>query len=156
SDEGNRVVLGTERGRVVDLDLEGRRNRPDRNLGGPVEHLAIQPLWLVAGSGRSMWIIRGEEHSGVKMGLDEAIQQVTSSADGRRVAACGQQGRVRAWEIAADGASASPIGPDQRASGEGLALGFSPGGETLAVGDGSGQVRSWRIPTGEVRPGFAA
>ncbi len=157
SDDGNRVVLGTDGGRVVDLNIQGQRNRPDRPPlpGGAVKHLMIQPLWLLAGAGTSLHVLPGEDRPGAEMALGEPIEDVATSADGRRVAACGTRGLMRAWEIPADGGSAKPIALSQKVAGQGLSLAFSPGGDVLAAGDGSGQVRSWKLPTGEELPAIA-
>ena len=84
--------------------------------------------------------------------LDEAIARVVISADGRRIAASGQnQGSLLAWEVAADGASARPIALDRKADGEVISLGFSPGGEALAVGDRTAGFGSGTLP--RARPG---
>ena len=153
SDDGDRVVLGTETGRVVDCDRRGNRTRADRTLpGGEVRPLAVQPLWVMAGCGRSAWLLTGREEARTELPMGEPIEQLVASADGRRVAACGQQGVVRAWEIAADGRE-KPIDLGRKEAGDGLSLAFSPGGDVLAVGHGSGQVRAWQVPGGEPRAG---
>ena len=94
---------------------------------------------------------------GVELTLDEAIAQVASSVDGRRIAACGgNQGSLRAWEIAADGASARRLALEEKFGGEVVSLGFSPGGEALVVGDQDGGIRLWDIPSGGARPPIMA
>ena len=157
SDEGNRVVLGTESGRVLELDIQEERTRLDRHLqGGAVEHLIIQPGGLLAGAGTTLHVLLGEDQQGVKLEIGELIQQVTTSANGRRVAATGKQGAVCAWHLADDGKTAKPIALGQQEAGQGLSLAFAPDGDVLATGDGNGKVRSWKVPTGEVLPAIAA
>ena len=132
SDEGKRVVLGTASGRVVDLDVDTQnpRVRVDRaRLGGKIDYLSIQPLWLMAGSGGSLQVIRGDDRPGAALLLDDAIEHVASTADGRRVVACGKRGSVRAWDIAADGATAVPISLSQAESSKVPSLGFLPRGD---------------------------
>ncbi len=158
SDDGNRVVLGTRSGRVVNLNIQGQQTPPDRPPlpGGEVKHLMIQPLWLLAGSGNTVHVLLGEGRKGAELDVGEPIQQVTASADGRRVAACGTHGVVHAWEIAADGATATPIALTRQDAGAGLSLAFAPGGDVLAAGDSDGRLRSWKVPAGDELPTVAA
>ena len=156
SDGGDRVVLGTESGRILVHDSRENRSLADlRPAGGKVMSLSVQPRWLMAACGRSVWIIADPGHPPSELPLGEPVEQVVASADGRQVAACGQQGRVKAWRIAADGLSHEEIPLGEKVGGQGLSLAFSPGGDVLAVGDGNGQVREWRVPGGEPRPEIA-
>ena len=154
--DGNRLAIGTDSGRVVECDSRGERTQPDRKLpGGAVGRLSIQPLWLMAAAGRSVWLLAGAGRADSELALGEPVEQVAASPDGRRVAACGRQGTVLAWEIGDDG-RALPIDLGQKIAGDGLSLAFAPGGDVLAVGDGSGQVRAWRVPGGDPRPAIPA
>ncbi|MHB1561357.1 MAG: WD40 domain-containing protein [Isosphaeraceae bacterium] len=160
SADGSRVVVATASGRVVTCDHRGNRvgvehRLPDepRDARG-VEHLSVQPLWVMAGCGRSVWLL-GDRGLRSELPLGEVVANVAASAGGRRVAACSAQGRVRAWEVAEDG-KPRDIPLSDEVKGDGLSLAFSPDGKLLAVGDGSGQVRSWRIPQGTPMPRFAA
>ncbi len=160
SADGSRVVVGTASGRVVTCDLQGNRvgvehRLPDepRDARG-VEHLSVQPLWVMAGCGRSVWLL-GDRGLPTELPLGEVVASVTASAGGRRVAACSAQGRVRAWDVA-DDRKWRDIPLSEEIKGDGLSLAFSPNGRLLAVGDGSGQVRSWHIPEGTPMSRFAA
>ena len=150
--------MGTEDGRVIEYAAPTWDKERERKLAGAVTSVAIKPLWLVATAGRSVQIIPREgAEKRTELRLDEAIARVVISADGRRIAASGQnQGSLLAWEVAADGASARPIALDRKADGEVISLGFSPGGEALAVGDRYGGIRLWDTPSGAARPPIVA
>ncbi len=151
ADDGTRFAIGTSEGLVATFDSHGEKTRPDFKISGSVDQLAILPLWLAAGSGRSLRIIphEGAEPPGIL--LDEAIGRVSFTADGRRVAAVGKfDGSVGVWDIAADGAS-SPL-KLEKVPGAALSLAFSPGGDAVIIGDGDGRIRRWRIPEGKSEP----
>ncbi len=57
--------------------------------------------------------------------------------------------------MAADGGR-RPLLLEVKTAGDVVSLGFSPGGETLAVGDQDGGIRLWDIPSGAARPPIAA
>ena len=156
--DGNRLAVGTEDGRVIEYAVPGGEKQREHRLSGAVTSLAIKPLWLVAAAGRSVQIIPpAGAGKGIELALDEAIARVASSVDGRRIAACGRnQGSLRAWEVAADGASARRLALDEKVGGEVVSLGFSPGGEALAVGDQDGGIRLWDTPSGAARPPIMA
>ncbi len=161
SDEGDRVVVGTEDGSVADFDHRGKPIVPAHKLAGErgerIDYLAIQPRWLVAGSGSSLQIIPAEkDHPGTVLELGDPIERVAFSIDGRRIAACGKyEGRVRVWHVAADGDTHTVLDLKQNVK-DVLSLAFAPGGKTLVVGGAGGDVRSWRIPSGEPRRPIAA
>jgi WD40 repeat protein len=156
SDKGKRVVLGTESGRVVDLDIQGHRNRPDRSLkGGAVKRLMIQPLRVLAGAGNSLHVLPEKDGPATELPLGEPIEHVAASSDGQRVAACGAQGLVRAWAIPDDGGSPAVIELGRAGRDRVVSLAFSPGGETLVAGEVDGRIRSWTVPAGEERPAIA-
>ncbi len=157
SPDGDRMAIGTDSGRIVVCNSHGERIRPDRNIpGGAVGRLSMQPLWLMAAAGQSVWLLEDKARADTELALGEPIEQVVASADGRRVAACGRQGTVRAWRIPATDGHWEPIDLGRKIVGDGLSLAFSPGGDVLAVGDGSGQVRAWQVPGGDPRPAIPA
>jgi len=158
STDGVRLAVATEDGRIIEYSVPGGEKRRERKLSGAATSLAIKPLWLVAAVGRTVQIIPpGGGGNGIELALEEAIARVALSTDGRRVAACGRnQGSLRAWEVAADGASARRLALDRTVGGEVVSLGFSPGGEALIVGDQDGGIRLWDTSSGATRPSIMA
>ena len=152
SDDGTRLVLGTDKGVVADFAADAKPNRLDQTFDGPVGHVKILPNWVAAASGNRIRIV---PHAGRGVPtdlepLDEPISQVAFTADGRRAAAVGQfQGSLCVWEIAADGASSRRLPLDDKVAGGGLSLSFAPGGDAVAVGDGDGRIRRWSLPEGK-------
>jgi WD40 repeat protein len=158
SADGTQIVLGTEQGLVAGFDEGGKKNRPDLQLSGPVSHLSLLPMWLAAASGRSLRIV---PHDGLGLGgellLDEAIERVSFTADGRRVAAVGKfEGSVRVWEIAADGVPGRRLDLEDKVAAAGVSVGFSPRGDAVIVGNGDGRIRRWSIPEGKSEPMVSA
>jgi WD40 repeat protein len=158
SPDGGRLAVATEDGEVIEFAVPGGEKQRGCKLASAVTSLAITPLWLVAAAGHSVQIIpRPGIRKGIELALDEAIARVALSVDGRRIAAGGRnQGSLRVWEIAADGASARQMPLEQRADGQVVSLGFSPGGEALVVGVQDGGIRLWDIPSGAARPPIMA
>ena len=156
--DGARLAVATEDGGVIEYAVPGGEKQREGTLSSAATSLAIKPLWLVATTGSSVRIIpTAARGKGVELTLDEAIAQVALSVDGRRIAACGRnQGSLRAWAIAADGASAHRLALQEKFGGEVVSLGFSPGGEALVVGDQDGGIRLWDIPSGGARPPIMA
>ena len=179
-DRGNRIadLAGSPR-RVTALDLgadgrspgrghRGRRSYRVRRSGrretaastsypAPVTSLAIKPLWLVAAAGRSVQIIprgrREGDRAGARRGDRAGRPLGRRPADrGLRaepgVASC--LGSCRRRRIRAR------LALDEKVGGEVVSLGFSPGGEALAVGDQDGGIRLWDTPSGAARPPIMA
>ncbi|MDR3618400.1 MAG: caspase family protein [Paludisphaera borealis] len=160
ADDGGRVHVGREDGVVTEFELPGGAKRAEWKLNDSVALIKEAPLWLVAATDRTLHVLpRGEQAGRIskEVAMDGKIAQVALSADGRLVAACDAfRGELRVWELSDDGAAATPIEIERKDRGAALSLCFSPGGETLAAGDGDGGIRFWEIPAGRARPGIAA
>ena len=156
--DGDRLAVGTEDGGVIEYAVPGGEKLREHKLSGAVTSLAIKPLWLVAAAGRSVQIIPPEgggegDRAGARRGdragrhlgrrpADRGLRAksgVASCLGGRR------RRRIRAR-----------LALDEKAGGEVVSLGFSPGGEALAVGDQDGGIRLWDTPSGAARPPIMA
>jgi WD40 repeat protein len=149
SDDGRRVVIGTEKGTVVDVDGEDKRIHPDLTLSGPIKILKILPTWLAVAADKTLRIIPNDP--AIKepdpVTLAEPIFSAAFSANGTRLAAVGEkQGSFEVWEVADNGGNARRLPIAGQAA---FSMGFAPGGDVLvAGGDASGRIRRWRLPEG--------
>src|SRR5262249_57813220 len=84
------------------------------------------------------------------------IDSVAFSADGKTLAAGGQNGTVRLWDVA----NQEPITTLTGHTAPVYSVAFSPGGKTLASGGADGTIRLWNVTnqepittlTGHTRP----
>src|SRR5262249_49490824 len=93
-----------------------------------------------------------EASSGVKLGsLKDAPSHVTSvtySPDGKLLAAAGDDGTVKVWDLASRRPRATPQ-TGERVSGT-FRLTFSPDGKRLAFTGTGGALKVWNADTGQV------
>ncbi|CAN5787410.1 hypothetical protein BH23PLA1_BH23PLA1_03500 [soil metagenome] len=165
SDDGQRLAIGTQDGRVIVRDVATGRDVWQHQFPGPISALVSSTKALAIGSKQGLHLVRlDREGNGNGNGngpvfdlpLLGSIGQVQFSADGRRLAACSTvAGTLKVWEIP-DDAEPRILPLDASEEVEALSLAFAPGGDSLAVGEGSGGLRTWQVPSGAARPAIPA
>lgn len=156
ADDGATAYLAREDGTIAEVSLPGGENRDRAKLEAPARWLRPSPTALLAAEGANLWALPNAGGPPTGMALDREVGRAAVSADGRLVAACDRfRGGLRAWELSPDAGQARPITIETAGGAAVLSLAFSPGGDTLAAGDGLGGVRLWDIPAGRARAGIA-
>ncbi|WP_435009945.1 caspase family protein [Tundrisphaera lichenicola] len=150
SDDGKRLVVGDDRGRVMVLGLPGRSVEFDRTFEGPIRLARLSKLgMLLVSDQRSLRLVETRP-GGADLTMTDAeehpvpgrIERAVFSEDGKWLAACTPiEGRILAWSLD-DPARPGPVTlPDHGSIG--LTPAFSPDGKALVVGQADGGIRAW-------------
>jgi WD40 repeat protein len=103
SPDGMALALGSNQGIVEQWDLKtNKRTRGWQNGGNPVVGLAYSSdgTWLAFGNGYEVRAGKREDATSRVLGtLNEPVRTVAIDPDGERVAAVGQRGTLRAWQL---------------------------------------------------------
>ena len=152
ADDGRRLVVADDKGRVRVLDLPAGVVSYDHAFEGPISlaRLSRSGLLLISDARALRLVEPRAGGSSVVLTDPEGepvpgeVERSTFSGDGRWLAACtGSEGRTLAWHLAdPDRPRPVPLPGDDV---PGIAPAFTPDGRTLLVGDALGGVRAWDL-----------
>ena len=154
SADGAFAALGRRDGTVAMLDARSRQpvgDQVEAGIGG-IEDLVFTPdgtsLVAVGTSGQLVRWPVAEGSLGTPMPIGTAADVLWGAAidpGGDVVASVGEEGAIRLWDLQGGETAQSPLA---HRSGDFTSVAFSPDGEAILAGAGSGEIFAWRYPAG--------
>lgn len=146
SDDGRRLVLATDGGRIELRDTETNKVVWQTDLEAPIRGLRLSAGRIVVESASALHIIDMDKpENPQELAEGERFEQVAFSPNGRHLAGTTKRGAVRVWRLDPQGGAplAVPLAPGD--IGGALAIAFTADGATLVVGQADGGLHAWDL-----------
>lgn len=160
--DGETLITGGRDGNVTAWNLDsGTARRRFKGHTGGVQEAAVDPTGdrvATAGADGTVWVWdltgRNDQPTEPIVDLDTIVWSVAFSPDGSTLATASEDATVRLFDTETGDQLGAPVG--SRPGADFITVAFSPRGDRLVAGTGSGEVFSWALPSRAPQPPFQA